>query len=110
MKKLEDKIELQLEKDKCVYCPYFVPAIGESTFGTVRLGTKQVMNYIVHKSIVCANRGEKCEMMRKIHEQRSLYLNPSYYLDGEGSVLVFKLKQKNQKDELAKSKKSMKRK
>ena len=110
MKKLEDKIELQLEKDKCVYCPYFAPAIGESTFGTIRLGTKQVMNYIIHKSVVCANRGNRCEMMRKIHEQRSLYLNPSYYLDGEGNVLVSKLKKENQKDESAKSKKLMKRK
>lgn len=110
MKKLEDKIELRLEKDKCIYCPYFVPAIGESNFGTIRLGTKQVMNYIIHKNIVCANRGEKCEMMRKIHEQRSLYLNPSCYLDDEGNVLVFKLKKKNQKDESAKNKKPMKRK
>lgn len=110
MKKLEDKIELQLEKDKCIYCPYFVPTVGESTFGTIRLGTKQVMNYIIHKSIVCANRGNRCEMMRKIHEQKSLCLNPSCYLDDEGNVLVFKLKKKNQKDESAKSKKSMKRK
>ena len=93
MKKLEDKIELQF---------------GESTFGAIRLGTKQVMNYIIHKSIVCTNRGSRCEMMRKIHEQRSLYLNPSYYLDGDGNVLVAKLKKENQKDELTKSKKPLK--
>lgn len=110
MKKNEDNIEIRLEKDKCIYCPYFVPTIGESNFGTIRLGTKQVMNYIIHKSIVCANRGEKCEMMRKMHEQRSLYLNPNYYLDGEGNVLVSKLKKENLKDESEKSKKSMKRK
>ena len=110
MKKLEDKIELQLEKDKCVYCPYFAPAIGESTFGLIRLGTKQVMNYIVHKSVVCANRGSKCEMMREIHKQRSLYLNPSYYFDGEGNALVAKLKKENQKDESTKSKRTIKQK
>ena len=110
MKKLEDKIELRLEKDKCIYCPYFVPTVGESAFGTIRLGAKQITNYIIHENIVCANRGEKCEMMRKIHEQKSLCLNPSCYLDDEGNVLVFKLKKKNQKDESAKSKKSMKRK